>query len=191
MMINWNFSRFSMFLNSHQSIASFFLNFRICILFNLKLILKSFFFWADLSLSPKLLQWSKVCFRVDSRVPLLLNIILWVLYLASVEGVLHRYKSSVRYSNWRSGYCYLNKEECNLNLSKDDSFAERGAKNNKWNNGDRHKIHEIFLSNCFVFVIILDWKTVHSSAMTQIKAHLLEETLQLNCSQITVPVLAG
>ena len=31
---------------------------------------------------------------------------------------------------WRSGYCYLNKGECNLNQSKDDSFVERMAKNN-------------------------------------------------------------
>ena len=33
--------------------------------------------------------------------------------------------------------------------NKDDSFVERVAKNNSWNNGDRHKIHEIFLINCF------------------------------------------
>ena len=31
---------------------------------------------------------------------------------------------------WRSGYRYLNKGECNLNQSKDDSFVERVAKNN-------------------------------------------------------------
>ena len=31
-------------------------------------------------------------------------------------------------STWRSGYCYLNKGECNLNQSKDDSF-KRVAKN--------------------------------------------------------------
>ena len=31
---------------------------------------------------------------------------------------------------WRSGYCYLNKGECNLNQSKDDAFVERVAKNN-------------------------------------------------------------
>ena len=30
----------------------------------------------------------------------------------------------------RSGYCYLNKGECNLNQSKDDSFVERVVKNN-------------------------------------------------------------
>ena len=29
-----------------------------------------------------------------------------------------------------SGHCYLNKGECNLNQSKDDSFVERVAKNN-------------------------------------------------------------
>ena len=62
---------------------------------------------------------------------------------------------------------------------KIDSFVERVARNNSWNNGDRHKIHEIFLINCFVFVIILVWRTVHSSTMTQIKTHLMEETLQL------------
>ena len=96
--------------------------------------------------------------------------------------------------SWWSGYCYLNKGECNLNQSKDDSFVERVAKNNSWNNGDRHKIHEIFLISCFVFIITLVWKTVHSSAMTQIKAHLMEKTMQLTvptCSQATVPVLAG
>ena len=31
-------------------------------------------------------------------------------------------------TSW-SGYCYLNKGECNLNQSKDDFFAERVAKN--------------------------------------------------------------
>ena len=56
---------------------------------------------------------------------------------------------------WRSGYCYLNKREYGLNQSEDDSFVKRVAKNNNLNNGDRHKIHEIFLINCFVFVIIL------------------------------------
>ena len=30
----------------------------------------------------------------------------------------------------RSGYCYLNKGEYNLNQSKDNSFVERVAKNN-------------------------------------------------------------
>ena len=80
---------------------------------------------------------------------------------------------------WRSGSWYLNKGECDLNQSNDDSFVERVAKNNSWNNNDCHKIHEIFLINCFVFVITLVWQAVHSSAMTQIKAHLMEKTLQL------------
>ena len=31
---------------------------------------------------------------------------------------------------WRSGYCYLNKGECDLNQSKYDSFVKRMAKNN-------------------------------------------------------------
>ena len=56
----------------------------------------------------------------------------------------------------------LNKGECNLpgnlNQSKDDFFVERVVKNNSWNNGDRHKIHEIFSINCFVSVITLVWK---------------------------------
>ena len=78
-----------------------------------------------------------------------------------------------------SGYCDLNKGECDLNQSKDGCFVERVAKNNSWNNGDRHKIHEKFLINCFVFVIILVWQTVHSLAMTQITANLMETTLQL------------
>ena len=53
------------------------------------------------------------------------------------------------YITWRSGYCYLNKGECNLNQSKEDSFVERVAKNNSWNNGDRHKIHEIYQLSLF------------------------------------------
>ena len=55
-----------------------------------------------------------------------------------------------------------------------------------WNNGDRHKIYEIFLINCFVFVIILVWQTVHSWAMTQITANLTEKNIATNCSQVTV-----
>ena len=31
---------------------------------------------------------------------------------------------------WRSGYCYLNEGESNLNQSKHDSFVERVVKNN-------------------------------------------------------------
>ena len=53
---------------------------------------------------------------------------------------------------WWSAYCDLNKGECDLNESKDDSFVKRVAKNNNWNNGDRHKIHEIFLIDCFAFL---------------------------------------
>ena len=89
---------------------------------------------------------------------------------------------------WRSGYCYLNKGECNVNQSKDDS--EQVAKNNSWNNGDRHKIREIF-PNYFVFVITPVWRTVHSSAVTQIKTYLMEENIATDCSQVTAPVLAG
>ena len=80
---------------------------------------------------------------------------------------------------WRSGCCYINKGECDLNQSKDDSCVKRVTKNNNWNNGDRHKIYEIFLINCFVFVIILVWQPVNSLAMTHITATLIEKTLQL------------
>ena len=62
---------------------------------------------------------------------------------------------SAAISSWRSGYCYLNKGERSLNQSKDNSFVERVAKNKSLNNGDRHKINENFLVNCFVFVITL------------------------------------
>ena len=50
--------------------------------------------------------------------------------------------------SWWSGYFYLNKGECDLNQSKDDSFVKRVVRNNNQNNGDGHKIHEIFLINC-------------------------------------------
>ena len=42
-----------------------------------------------------------------------------------------------------------------LNQSKVDSFVSRVAKNNDENNGDRHKIFTIFLTNWFVLVITL------------------------------------
>ena len=93
--------------------------------------------------------------------------------------VCHLSRNRLMLNPWRSGYCDLNKGECHLNQSKEDSFVKWVAKNSNWNNGDRHKIHEIFLFNCFVFVIILVWQTVHSSAMTQITANLMEKTLQL------------
>ena len=32
--------------------------------------------------------------------------------------------------SWRSGYCYLNKGEYDLNQSKEDSFVKRVAENN-------------------------------------------------------------
>ena len=35
------------------------------------------------------------------------------------------------------------------------------------------------IPDCFIFVIILFWETVHSSAMAQITANLMEKTLQL------------
>ena len=40
------------------------------------------------------------------------------------------YKSIQAMAPWRSGYCYLNKGECDLNELKDDSFVKWVAKNN-------------------------------------------------------------
>ena len=39
-------------------------------------------------------------------------------------------ETNVTNVTWRSGYYDLNKGECDLNQSKDDSFVERVAKNN-------------------------------------------------------------
>ena len=78
-----------------------------------------------------------------------------------------------------SDYCYQNKGELSLNQSNLGSFAKRVAKNNSKNNGGRHKIHQIFLIDSFVLAITLVWKTVHTWAMTQIAAYLLEKTMQL------------
>ena len=50
---------------------------------------------------------------------------------------------------------YWNKGECNLNQSKDDSVVKQVAKNDNWNNGDQHKIHEIFLINYTFHEIVL------------------------------------
>ena len=91
----------------------------------------------------------------------------------------------------KSGYCDLNKRGWDLHQSKDDSFVKRVAKNSNWNNGGRHKIHEIFLINCLVFVITLVWKTLHSSTMTQIESHLMEKNIATNCSYVKIPVLVG
>ena len=52
--------------------------------------------------------------------------------------------------------------------------------------------HEIFLINCFIFDIAVLCKTVHSWAMTNLKLNLImEKNIATNCSQVTVPVLAG
>ena len=81
--------------------------------------------------------------------------------------------------SWWSGYCYWNERECGLNQSRVDSFVGRVAKNNSWNNGDRHKILEILLTNCFVLVITLLWQMVHNLLMTQILANLMANKLWL------------
>ena len=67
------------------------------------------------------------------------------------------------------------------------------TKNNYWKNSDRYKIHEIFLIDCFVFVIIRVWQTVHSSAMTQITNYskFNGENVATNCSMVTVLALDG
>ena len=51
----------------------------------------------------------------------------------NVEGHQDEVKSEIL--RWPMDPCYLNKEECNLNQTKDDSFVERVAKNNSSNNG--------------------------------------------------------
>ena len=48
----------------------------------------------------------------------------------NVEGHQDEVKSEILH--WP---CYLNKEECNLKQTKDDSFVESVAKNNSSNNG--------------------------------------------------------
>ena len=55
------------------------------------------------------------------------------------------YPFYLKTNTWWSGYCDPNKGECDLSQSKNGAFVKRVAKNNSWNNGDRHKIHEIFL----------------------------------------------
>ena len=109
----------------------------------------------------------------------------------NVEGHQNVVKGEIL--RWPIDPCYLNKEECNLNQTKDDSYVERVAKNNSWNNDVCHKVHEIFLINCFVFDITLVWKTVHSTQLgnDQTEAHLMEKNIATNCSKVTVPVLAG
>ena len=86
---------------------------------------------------------------------------------------------------WQSDCCYLNNGECNLNQSVDDTFVERVAKillNGRPRTtaeaiATATKFMRFSLFNCFVFVITLVWKTVHSSAITQVKAHLMEKNI--------------
>ena len=70
----------------------------------------------------------------------------------SVIGTTHMHKCT---ATWWSGCCSQNKGECDLNKSNVDSFVERVAKNKSENNGDRHKIHKVFPTYCFVLVITL------------------------------------
>ena len=63
--------------------------------------------------------------------------------MRSTIDTIHAIQMQTEFRPVQHYYCHLNKE-CNLNQSKDDSFVGRVAKNNTWNNGDRHKTHEIF-----------------------------------------------
>ena len=96
---------------------------------------------------------------------------------------------------WWSGYCYLNKGECDLNQSKDDSFVERVAKINSRNNGVRHKIHYIFLVNCFVFVFFFRYNSsLANSAQFCNDSNYSKfngENIATNCSRATVFALDG
>ena len=51
----------------------------------------------------------------------------------NVEGHQDEVKSEIL--RWPMDPSYLEKEECNLRQTKDDSFVECVAKNNSWNNG--------------------------------------------------------
>ena len=75
----------------------------------------------------------------------------------------------------RSDHYYQNKGEYDLNQSNVESFVERVAKNNRENNSFSHKIH-------YIFFISLVSGTVHSSAIAQIIANLMEKTLKLTVS---------
>ena len=73
-----------------------------------------------------------------------------------------------------------------LNQSKDDSFVERVTKNNNWNNGDHHKIHETFLINCFVFATVPVWQTVQQFGNDSNYSKFNGEKIATNCSRVTV-----
>ena len=129
------------------------------------------------------------------------NTDLWVLnkcvslssVTSTIQWLVKWWKDILRRTSlaWRSGYCYLNKGECNLNQSKDDSFVEWVAKNNSWNNRDCHKIHEIFLINCFVFVITPVWKNSTQFGNDSNWSSFDRKNIATNCSQVTVLILAG
>ena len=65
--------------------------------------------------------------------------------LLNVEGHQDGVKGEIL--RWPTHPCYLNKEKCNLNQTKDDRFVESVAKNNSWNNGVCHRVHKIFLQS--------------------------------------------
>ena len=65
------------------------------------------------------------------------------------------------------------------------------ARNNNENNGDRHKIHEIFLINYFVFVITLVLKDNTQFGNDSNYSKFNGENIATNCSVITVHALDG
>ena len=89
--------------------------------------------------------------------------------------------------SWWSGFCYWNKRECDLNQSKDGSFVKRVAKNNNWNNGDRHKIHKKFLIKCFRCNSSLTNSTQFGNGSHSRKFN--GENIATNCCRVTVLAL--
>ena len=64
---------------------------------------------------------------------------------------------------------------------KDDSLVEQVAKNNSWNNGDRHKIHEIFL---IIFSLYLQFEKQYTVRQWLIlKLIWWKKTLQLTVTR--------
>ena len=68
-------------------------------------------------------------------------------------------------SSWRSGYCYLNKGECNFNQSKHDSFVflldgdlnkSTGCPRKKYSCLIKHKMHN--KTEIFEIEIFLDYQ---------------------------------
>ena len=93
------------------------------------------------------------------------------------------------WSTWRSGYCDLNKGECNLSQSKDDSFVKRVAKNNNWNNGDCHKFMKFSWLFSFHYNSRLTKSTQFGNDSNYGKFN--GKNIATNCSMVTVLALDG